>query len=254
MKRISLRAVACTLSVALLCPAFAVSQTSTGSLSGVVTDVTGIVVPKAKVWATRKSDSRTSYETRTDDDGKFIFTNLPPDVYHVTVRRDSGVTTKQSVSVSPGRMAQLDIEFGTGCDNLPAGTASDNDKAEVLRAMLTQGIDPQWGLLEREQREAGVILSTKNLKREWLQGFQGVRIQLSTPEQIQRKADNEGDFLFLSFPEFKIRKQCIAVTLSNSWAKGKNSKSIYMSGGGLIYEYRKESGKWAGKFITGWVI
>ena len=52
----------------------------------------------------------------------------------------------------------------------------------------------------------------------------------------------------------KVRGQCIAVTLSNTWAVGKNSKSAYISGGGLTYEYRKESGKWVGKFITGWVL
>ena len=88
MKRIYLRVIACTLSVVLLYPAFVVSQTKTGSLSGVVTDVVGIVVPKAKVWATRKSDRRARFETRTDDNGKFIFTNLPPDVYHVTVSQN----------------------------------------------------------------------------------------------------------------------------------------------------------------------
>ena len=81
-----------------------------------------------------------------------------------------------------------------------------------------------------------------------------MRLQFLTPDEIQRKADNEGDFLFLSIPEIKIRSQCIAVALSNTWAQGKNSQVEYMSGGGLIYEYRKKSGKWVGKFVTGWVI
>lgn len=55
MKRIYLRAIACTLSVVLLYPAFvAVSQTNTGLLSAVVTSFTGSVIPKAEAWATRK--------------------------------------------------------------------------------------------------------------------------------------------------------------------------------------------------------
>lgn len=255
MKRIYLRVIACTLSVVLLYPAFVVvSQTNTGLLSGVVTSFSGSVIPKAEVWATRKSDRRASFETRTDDSGKFLFTNLPPDVYAVTVRLESGVTVERTVSVSRGRTAQLDISFGSGCNNVPEGTVSDADKAEVFRSMLTRVVAPESGLLEQKQRETGVILSTKNIKPAWVQGFEGLNIQLWTPNQIQRKADNEGDFMFLLVSEMKVRRQCIAVTMGITWAQGKNSKAVYMSGGGMIYEYRLESGKWVGKYVTGWVI
>ena len=249
MKRIYVRVVVCTLSVVLLYPAFAVSQTNSGSVSGTVIDVLGIVIPRARVWATRKSDQGARFETTTDDSGKFSFTNLPPDVYRVSVSQDSGVTTEKIVTVSPGRMAQLDIQFSSGCDNVPEGTVGDDDKAEVLRAMLIQGIEGR-SLLDQAQREAGVILSTKNIKPEWLRDFQGLRIQFLTPNEIQRKANKEGDFLFLLIPEIKVRSQCIAITLSNTWAKGKRSKSFSMSGGVLIYEYRKESGKWVGKVVA----
>ena len=77
MKRICLNVFACTLSVVLLYPAFAVSQTNTGSLSGTVIEFLGAAIPKAKVWATRKSDQSAKFETTTDGSGKFSFTNLP---------------------------------------------------------------------------------------------------------------------------------------------------------------------------------
>jgi carboxypeptidase family protein len=206
MKQIYFRVIAYTLSVVLLYPAFAVSQTSTGSLSGIVIDVLGIAIPKTKVWATRKSDQGVRFETITGDSGTFSFTNLPPDVYEVTVfREDTDSTSKQVVSVSSGRMAQLQIQF-SGCDNVPKGKddVSDQDKAEVLRATFVQGVR-QWGLLDQKQFETSII---------------------------------------------KVRRQCIVVSLSNTLAKGKRSKSFEMSGVTLIYEYRKESGKWVGKIVA----
>jgi hypothetical protein len=71
--------------------------------------------------------------------------------------------------------------------------------------------------------------------------------------QIQRKADREGDFLYTSFPEIRIRGACIAVTVANTWAVGRRSRMVYLSGGGYNYEYRKQSGKWVGKFVSGWI-
>lgn len=254
MKQIYFRVIACTLSVILLYPAFAVSQTNTGSLSGIVIDVLGIAIPRTKVWATRRSDQGARFETTTGDSGTFSFANLAPGVYEVTVvREDTGSAIKQIVTVTSGRMAQMEVRF-SGCDNVPGGKddvsdVSDRDKAEVLRATLVQG-GRQWGLVDQQQRETGVILSTKNIKRDWLQGFQDLRIQLWTPERIQRKADDEGAFQFLLVPEIKVRRQCVVVSLSNTWAKGKRSKSSDMSGGALIYEYRKEFGKWVGKVVA----
>ena len=57
---------------------------------------------------------------------------------------------------------------------------------------------------------------------------------------IQRKAAQKGDFLYLSFPEIKEKGECISVTVANSWAVSKRSKMFYLSGGGYTYEYRKE--------------
>ena len=251
MKQTYLRVI--TLSVVLLYSAVAgFSQTATGSLSGMVTDVAGIAIPKAKVRATRKSDRSATFDTRTDDSGQFIFTNLPPDVYQVSVtREDSGATTERIVSVPAGRTIQLEIRFSGGCDNVSKGAGvSEEDKAAVFRTTL---IHVATELLDERQLENGFVLSTRNIKPAWVEGLLDLRIQLLTPAEIQRKADKEGDFQFFSVPEIKVRSQCMVVTVSNSWAKGKNSRNLYMSGATSAYEYRQESGKWVGKTISRWI-
>jgi hypothetical protein len=243
------RVIACTLIVAFV----AVSQTATGSLSGMVTDAVGIAIPKAKVLAVQTSDRRASFETRTNDSGTFTFTNLPPDVYQVRVtREDVGTTTERTISVARSKTVELNIQFSTGCDDVPDGSVSDEDKAEVFRSILAEA--SRSGFLDQKQRETGVVLSTQNIKPDWARGLPDLRIQLLTPVEIQRKAESEGDFQFLSVPEMKVRSQRIAVTLSNGWAKSKGSKNLYLSGAGSTYEYRKESGKWVGKFISGWIL
>jgi hypothetical protein len=67
---------------------------------------------------------------------------------------------------------------------------------------------------------------------------------------IQSRADNRGSFPYLSFIEFKVKGTGVAVTLANTWAAGKGSRSLYLSGGGVVYEYRKQAGKWAGKTLS----
>ena len=254
MKRSSFRVVAFTLSIVLSCSALGSGQTATGSLSGMVTDLMGIGLQNAKVRITQTSDRRASFETRTDDGGKFHLANLPPGRYQVSVtRQDSASTKRQDVTVPRGRAVEMEIRFSAGCDDAPEGTATQQDKAEVIRATLAEVASSRSDLIEQTQREKGAVLSTQNIRTNWVGGLQGLSVQLLTPNEIQRKANTQGDFLYLSIPEVRVRHQCIAVVITNSWAVGARSKSVYLSGGGAAYEYRKESGRWVGKYISGWI-
>jgi hypothetical protein len=241
-------------------PLAALPQVGGGSLSGTVVDTNGAVLPKAEVTATLKGvpgpgDPRL-FRTETDEEGRFLLENLDSGVYDVRVRAEfSEAQTERVVSVPEGKSIVLEIEFGRGCDTLSEGSGiiSDEDKAEIIRSTLAKVISPESGLLMSEQRVDGVILSSKNIKPEWIKSPLGVKIKLMSQRQIQQKADRQGDFLYMSFPEVRVRGTCVAVTVANSWAVGKRSRTAYLSGGGYTYEYRKESGKWVGKIIGGWV-
>ena len=76
----------CALTVTLLLLAAAAFSQTTGnsSLSGVVTDPTGAVVPGATVEI-HNPVSEYARSTTTDSAGQFSFTNLPFNPYHLTV-------------------------------------------------------------------------------------------------------------------------------------------------------------------------
>jgi len=237
-----------------------VSSQATGSLYGVVTDKQGSLVPRAAVVATLKGapsgPGSRIFETETNDRGRFKLENLPFGLYDVHVSfAGSGVQIGRTVSVPRGKAVEIDFELGYGCDEISeaSGIVNDADKAEVVRLTLVQAISPKLRLLEQKQRDERLILSSRNIKPEWLKGVTGIRIRLLSEKEIQREADLHGDFLYMSFPEIRVRGECITVTVANSWAVGRHSRMVYLSGGGYTYEYRKELGKWTGRFVSGWI-
>lgn len=81
MKRFSLKWVL----LCLLVPAsLAIAQTATTSLRGSIKDPSGALVPHAKVTITDKSTSA-SFAAMTSDSGEYIFVQIPPAKYTITV-------------------------------------------------------------------------------------------------------------------------------------------------------------------------
>jgi hypothetical protein len=94
--------------LALILAVIAASAQSTGnsaSINGTVNDTTGAVIPGARVEI-RNPVSGFDRSTTTDDDGKFTFTNVPFNPYHLTVMapgfmaQSKDVETRSSVPVS----------------------------------------------------------------------------------------------------------------------------------------------------------
>lgn len=238
----------------------AVPQAPAGSLFGTVTDISGALIPNARVWATLRNSPTAHdpvvFETETDQDGRFMLKKLPAGVY--TVR--AGVAGSEAqiariVSVPEGKAVKLAIELSHACEqgSETAEVITGEDKAEVLRLTLAQAVRSKLLWLDKKQIANGVILATQNIEPEWVKNVSGIKITLMAQKQIQTTADRDGDFLFLSFSEFRAKGNCIVLTLVNTWAIGKHSKTVYLSGSAHTFEYRKQSGKWVGKLIGGWV-
>lgn len=233
-------------------------QQRNGGLSGIVSDGHRSPLPRARVVLTTISRAPATvrkFEAYTDDQGKFMLKNLPSASYEVSISHSSSeAVTEKMVRIVPGRTTEGDFEVGRGCALLSdrTGSVTNVDRREAVRLALLEVTDSKWGLLTQEQRRE-LIISTTNIRTEWLYSINSLSIKLLTQNQIQHKANTEGDFLYLSFPEIRVRGRCVAVTVTNSFAIGRNSGMAPMSGGGLTFEYRKQAGKWSQKFVRGWV-
>ncbi len=73
----------------------------------------------------------------------------------------------------------------------------------------------------------------------------GVNLTLLQPEEIQKKADEEGDFLYLRFLQLEVSNSEAKVSLDSTWAVGKDSQEMHHAGyARCSAEYHRESGKW----------
>ncbi|HEV2705768.1 MAG TPA: TonB-dependent receptor [Pyrinomonadaceae bacterium] len=95
--------------------AFSQASSSTAELRGQVTDVVGAAVPNATVTITdlSKGVSRT---TNTDEEGNYVFLNLPPSSYELKVAASSGGFAPGStrVELTVGQQANIPIQLGAG--------------------------------------------------------------------------------------------------------------------------------------------
>jgi len=91
------------------------AQVTSGSITGVVTDPTGAVIPGAKVIVV-DVDKGYTYPTTTDAVGRYLVTNLRPATYNISVEAKGFKTYKQGgivVDVSARVSVDVGLELGT---------------------------------------------------------------------------------------------------------------------------------------------
>src|SRR5215831_4472581 len=100
--------------MALLASAVALGQTPTATLSGVVKDASGALVPNVKITAKNASTGATR-DAMTDSEGRYSLTNLGPGQYEVRAERAGFKTAAQSgVILTVGGAAVLDLTIQIG--------------------------------------------------------------------------------------------------------------------------------------------
>ncbi len=97
--QLSIRVLVAVLLALVLSPLFALAQTTgSSSVAGTVTDPSGAVVRGATVEM-QNPVSEFTRTTTTDDQGKFVFANVPLNPYHLTVQQTGFASYKQDVDV-----------------------------------------------------------------------------------------------------------------------------------------------------------
>src|ERR1700750_1008252 len=152
----------CLLVVSLITsvpPARAQSLGGAGTVTGVVTDPNGAVVPNASVTI---SNPVTGY-TRTvnaDADGSFRFNDVPPNNYHINVSATGFGDAHQDLTVRTAVPISLKIPLAVGGTNetvtITAGNVSD-----VIENVPSAHVDVDKSLIDRlPLRDPGSGLST----------------------------------------------------------------------------------------------
>ena len=90
-------------------------SSNTGTVTGVVTDASGAVVNGATVTL-RDTSTNTSRTNNTNDAGRYIFVDVTPGVYDLTVAKQgfSMVKTQTTVRVGIATTANLSLQVGGG--------------------------------------------------------------------------------------------------------------------------------------------
>jgi hypothetical protein len=92
----------------------ALAQVTSGSLTGVVSDPSGAVVPEAKVVLT-DTNKGYDYPAKTDAVGRYLITNLPPSTYTLSVEAPGFKSFKQQdVVVDVGTRVSVDVHMALG--------------------------------------------------------------------------------------------------------------------------------------------
>ena len=114
MIRFVTAAVAVCLFLALSGAAWGQAQATTGVIQGTVTDPSGAVVPGAKAEA-KNLDTNFSRTQSTDSGGRFVFLQMPPGQYTVTVSKQGFTTVVQeNFSLTVGEAVTLNLGLKVG--------------------------------------------------------------------------------------------------------------------------------------------
>jgi hypothetical protein len=128
---------------------------------------------------------------------------------------------------------------------IPARTTlvlTETDKAQIIRSILRRE-------LKRRKQPKGqtvLLLDSPYIKPGWLPTLSNVKIELLNQSEIEARVATNKVVSYFFFGSVQIKNRKVKVSFGQrEVAKGR------FSGSGIIYEYRRVSGRWRGRPTEG---
>ncbi|MBN2380879.1 hypothetical protein JXM67_13860 [candidate division WOR-3 bacterium] len=165
---------------------------------------------------------------------------------------------KYLVLLSLGLLVQLSCRGYAGKQKEEIGEPIEfltrQDTAEIVKQTLELKFEKDrvsdWNLSD----DTVNIFFRTEVNPKLIPELRGINLILMTREELQQKADKEGDFMAVYLSDPVIDSTKVRISTSTHWVKGKDSKILYLSGGGNELEFIKVNGRWTGKITTSWII
>ncbi len=132
-------AVAITLVLSNAIPGSAQS-TNSGTLAGTVTDPSGAVVNGAAVNLTDNA-TKTVRSTTTNDAGRYIFVDLTPGGYELSVTKQGFSTTKTQVRIEVGLATNANLKLQVGGSSVVVEVTSATNELQTMNATVGNTIN-----------------------------------------------------------------------------------------------------------------
>lgn len=134
----------CLIAIACL-GVFAMAQTPTGTIQGVVTDNTGAAIPGASITIV-ETTTNTTHKTTTDSGGRFIVPFVDPGAYSVIAEAHGFKAAKQNnilVQVTETRPVDFELEIGAVTETVEVNSSDqslDTDTSSMGQTVQSQTI------------------------------------------------------------------------------------------------------------------
>ena len=159
----------CAFALLSVTTALSQAQSNAADLSGTIQDQNKAVVPGATVTARNKATNQTRTAT-SNDDGVYVFLNLPPAEYEITVEATNfKKAVISSIRLTVGQSATLDVPLEIGQQSISVDiTDAATEAIETSRTNVANTIDQQRinNLPINERSATGFALTISTVGRD----------------------------------------------------------------------------------------